>query len=113
MPIYEYECAICGTRFERLQRFSDAPPAHCPQGHNRMHKVLSPPLIIFKGSGFYCTDNCTDNGSRQGGNGSRSKSEEKWESASEKLATEKKRDKESHRLLQPVAFFVSVTRTLS
>ena len=56
MPVYEYECTTCGAQFERLQRFSDAPPAHCPMGHNRLRKLLSPPVIIFKGSGFYSTD---------------------------------------------------------
>ena len=27
MPIYEFECAQCGHRFERLQKLSDADPA--------------------------------------------------------------------------------------
>ena len=56
MPIYEYECATCGAHFERLQRFGDAPPEQCPVGHNPVRKLLSPPVIIFRGSGFYSTD---------------------------------------------------------
>ena len=56
MPIYEYKCPICNARFERLQHFDDPPPACCPAGHGGVRKVLSPPLIIFKGSGFYATD---------------------------------------------------------
>jgi putative FmdB family regulatory protein len=66
MPIYEYECTTCGVHFERLQRFGDPPPTHCPLGHNGVRKVLSPPLIIFKGSGFYVTDNKKNEGSQEG-----------------------------------------------
>ena len=57
MPIYEYECLKCGTRFDRLQRFGDPAPESCPNGHPRVHRLLSQPAIIFKGSGFYVTDN--------------------------------------------------------
>jgi len=79
MPIYEYECMTCGNHFERLQRFGDAPPTHCPLGHKGVRKVLSPPLIIFKGSGFYVTDN--KNRSRKE---EASKPEEKWKPDREK-----------------------------
>jgi len=68
MPIYEYECTTCGMRFERMQRFGEAPPTHCPQGHSGVRKVLSPPLIIFKGPGFYCTDNRSKGNRKESGN---------------------------------------------
>lgn len=84
MPIYEYECTACGIHFERLQRFGDAPPPQCPEGHDGVRKVLSPPLIIFKGSGFYCTDN----GNGGNGKGRQSESEKQWESATDKVKTE-------------------------
>jgi putative FmdB family regulatory protein len=67
MPIYEYECTTCGAHFERLQRFGDTPPSYCPQCHNAVRKVLSPPLIIFKGAGFYCTDNRGDRSEKESG----------------------------------------------
>ena len=57
MPIYEYECAECGIHFEKLQRFGDPVPDACPNGHHQVHRLLSQPAIIFKGSGFYVTDN--------------------------------------------------------
>jgi putative FmdB family regulatory protein len=57
MPIYEYECAKCGIHFDRLQRFGDPLPDTCPNGHSQVHRLLSQPAIIFKGSGFYVTDN--------------------------------------------------------
>jgi putative FmdB family regulatory protein len=56
MPIYEYECLECGIRFDRLLRFSDPQPETCPRGHGQVHRLLSQPAIIFKGSGFYVTD---------------------------------------------------------
>ena len=57
MPIYEYECAECGIHFDKLQRFGDPLPDACPNGHSTVHRLLSQPAIIFKGSGFYVTDN--------------------------------------------------------
>lgn len=75
MPIYEYECTTCGVHFERLQRFGDTPPNRCPQGHSAVRKVLSPPLIIFKGSGFYCTDNGNGRSDKKGGKESESTSD--------------------------------------
>ena len=31
MPIFEYRCSDCGTRFEKLVRTSDTDGPHCPQ----------------------------------------------------------------------------------
>ena len=56
MPIYEYECLECGMHFDRLQRFGEPAPETCPNGHKKVHRLLSEPAIIFKGSGFYVTD---------------------------------------------------------
>jgi putative FmdB family regulatory protein len=57
MPLYEYECGACGHRFERIQRFSDAPVQDCPKcGGAPVHKLLSAPAIHFKGTGWYITD---------------------------------------------------------
>jgi len=55
MPLYEYECARCGKRFELLQKFSDPLTATCACG-GAAHRQLSAPAIQFKGSGFYATD---------------------------------------------------------
>jgi putative FmdB family regulatory protein len=57
MPIYEYECEQCGVRFERLQRMADAVLTDCPECSGHIHRVMQPVGIIFKGSGFYVTDN--------------------------------------------------------
>ena len=57
MPVYEYECEQCGVRFERLQRMSDAALTDCPECGGHIHRVMQPVGVIFKGSGFYVTDN--------------------------------------------------------
>ena len=56
MPTYEYECLKCGTHFDVMQSFADAPVTKCTACRGKVRKVFSPPAIIFKGSGFHCTD---------------------------------------------------------
>ena len=56
MPIYEYECLLCGAKFEKRQSFSDEPIADCPQGHKDTRRLIATPAIVFKGSGFYVND---------------------------------------------------------
>jgi putative FmdB family regulatory protein len=57
MPLYEYECEACGTRFEKIQKFSDPPIDVCEKcGKGPVNKLLSSPAIQFKGSGWYITD---------------------------------------------------------
>ena len=57
MPIYEYECSDCHLNFERKQRFKDEPVTMCPQCQGKCRRVLHSVPVIFKGSGFYITDN--------------------------------------------------------
>ena len=57
MPLYEYECESCSIRFERMQHFADEPLKECPECSGPVHRVIQPVGIIFKGSGFYITDN--------------------------------------------------------
>lgn len=57
MPLYEYECAACGHRFEIIQKFSDSPLESCPKcGGGPVHKLQSAPAFHLKGSGWYITD---------------------------------------------------------
>ena len=74
MPVYEYECSNCHFRFDRRQRFDDEPVAICPQCQSKSRRVLHSVPILFKGSGFYSTDN-----RRQGQSYRPKKKEEKAE----------------------------------
>ncbi len=61
MPIYEYECEKCACRFELKRRFDeDAGSPRCPQCQGKVRRLFSPPVILFKGSGFYVTDSRND-----------------------------------------------------
>jgi putative FmdB family regulatory protein len=57
MPIYAYKCKSCEHRFEARQRFSDNPLTDCPVCDGNIRRVISPVGVVFKGSGFYVTDN--------------------------------------------------------
>jgi len=56
MPIYEYVCTGCGNRFEAFQKANDSALQKCRKCGGRLKKVLSPPALQFKGSGWYITD---------------------------------------------------------
>jgi putative FmdB family regulatory protein len=57
MPTYEYRCKKCGEHLEVVQSFSEEPLKVCPSCKGQLQKVFSPVGIVFKGSGFYKTDN--------------------------------------------------------
>ncbi|WP_344939991.1 FmdB family zinc ribbon protein [Sphaerisporangium flaviroseum] len=57
MPTYQYACTACGEGLEVVQRFTDDPLTECPSCDGQLRKVFSAVGIVFKGSGFYRTDN--------------------------------------------------------
>lgn len=59
MPTYEYRCADCSEGFEIVQKFSDPALTTCPECEGDLRKVFSAVGVVFKGSGFYATDNRT------------------------------------------------------
>ena len=58
MPTYDYECDACGHRFELFQSIKAAPIRKCPTcGKLKARRLIGIGAgVIFKGSGFYCTD---------------------------------------------------------
>jgi putative FmdB family regulatory protein len=56
MPIYEYECEKCHTRFELKKSFGEDGSANCPQCRGKACRIFTSVPVIFKGSGFYVTD---------------------------------------------------------
>ncbi len=81
MPIYLYQCDSCGIRFERMQHMTDAPLTDCPECDGQVHRVVQPVGVIFKGSGFYVTDN------RRGSSATLGTTKEKKESAGGETTT--------------------------
>jgi putative FmdB family regulatory protein len=63
MPIYAYRCENCGVQFERYQSFKEASLKVCPECRKKtLKKVISPVGVVFKGAGFYSTDNKSGSG---------------------------------------------------
>ena len=96
--MYEYECADCGHRFERIQKFSDPPVEECPScGKRSVQKLVSSPAIQFKGSGWYITDYAKKSGVGTDTKKESGESKDSKESASEskESKSESKESKES------------------
>jgi putative FmdB family regulatory protein len=56
MPTYEYQCGQCG-RFQTVQPITESALTVCPTCGQPVQRLISRNVgIIFKGSGFYCTD---------------------------------------------------------
>lgn len=63
MPVYTYHCDNCGVQFDATQKFTDNSLTQCPEcGKKTLRKVYTPVGIVFKGSGFYATDNRSPSG---------------------------------------------------
>jgi len=91
MPIYEYECGRCQHRFELIQKFSDKQVRKCPECGGRVERLISPPAIRFKGTGWYVTDY----GNKGRSQASSEKSEAMREAADSKSAAESKSESKS------------------
>ena len=58
MPTYEYRCTKCGHEFDLFQRMSDEPVADCPECGEPAERLISRGAgLLFKGEGFYITEN--------------------------------------------------------
>lgn len=84
MPVYSYLCQHCGHTFDQFQHFTDDPLTVCPNCNTvALRKVYQPVGIVFKGKGFYATDNRSPSGQKfghkddgaDGGNGTKPPSE--------------------------------------
>ena len=56
VPLYEYLCSKCGNRLERIEKHTASTTKKCPKCGGIAERVLAPPAIQFKGSGWYVTD---------------------------------------------------------
>lgn len=56
MPVYEYRCSK-GHQYEKTESFSAPAEQKCMQCRAKARRLISRPAVIFKGSGFYSTDN--------------------------------------------------------
>jgi len=56
MPIYLFECTICGDRFEISKKADDNELPKCPHGHANTQRIYTVPTVTYHGPGFYTTD---------------------------------------------------------
>ncbi len=77
MPLYTYKCNDNNHEFQVRQRMVDDPLTECPVCGGPVHRVVSSVGVVFKGSGFYVTDNRT---SSANGKSSKSKNKDAKES---------------------------------
>jgi putative FmdB family regulatory protein len=63
MPRYDYQCKACSLKFEVKKGFDESVEVDCPQCCGETRRLFSPVPIVFKGPGFYVTDNAAENSS--------------------------------------------------
>lgn len=91
MPVYTYRCENCEYQFDKYQSFKEDALKQCPQCKKmKLYKVYRPAGIVFKGSGYYVTDNRSaksslgpSNGKTEKSSNGKSESKEKKESKTE------------------------------
>jgi putative FmdB family regulatory protein len=82
VPTYSYACTECDNRFDAVQAFTDDALSACPKCNGRLRKLFGKVGVVFKGSGFYRTDNRES--AKSASNGSASNGESSSSSTSEK-----------------------------
>lgn len=95
MPLYEYECFLCGNRFERIQKVSADPVKECPACGGAVRRLLGVPALQFKGSGFYITDYGKGNGSASSSAGTASNGGAEPSSGGDSATSKKETAKDS------------------
>ena len=91
MPIYEYECPLCGV-FEVMQKASDKPLKAKPDCDNKKcpkaaHRLISQSAFHLKGGGWYKTDYAkSDSGTGSKKGTAKSKDADKTETSKDSAA---------------------------
>ncbi len=66
MPLYEYQCAKCGKRTEKIESVSGPHLKRCPLCGGKVERMVTAPAIQFKGSGWYVTDYAGKSSAKEG-----------------------------------------------
>ncbi len=57
MPIYDFQCAVCGHQDEVMRKMSAESTMECPSCNKEtFSKMPSAPSFQLKGTGWYATD---------------------------------------------------------
>ena len=71
MPKYDYRCDSCDLTYELKLPFGSSVDQECSQCNQTARRLLTPPALVFKGSGFYKT---SERASDSDGKGEKTKS---------------------------------------
>lgn len=85
MPTYTYRCNEHNHEFQVRQRMTDEPLTECQVCGGSVRRVVSSVGVVFKGSGFYVTDNRSS--SSTSGKPAKTKSTDSEKPASSESAT--------------------------
>jgi putative FmdB family regulatory protein len=66
VPLYEYQCAKCGKRTEKIESVSGPHLKRCPLCGGKVERMVTAPAIQFKGSGWYVTDYAGKSSAKEG-----------------------------------------------
>jgi putative FmdB family regulatory protein len=66
LPLYEYQCAKCGKRTEKIESVSGPHLKKCPHCGGKVERMVTAPAIQFKGSGWYVTDYAGKSSAKEG-----------------------------------------------
>jgi putative FmdB family regulatory protein len=77
VPLYEYQCAKCGKRTEKIENVSGPHLKKCPYCSGKVERLLTAPAIQFKGSGWYVTDYASKSSAKDGATAESASSEKK------------------------------------
>jgi putative FmdB family regulatory protein len=70
MPLYDYECAACGRRFEVFHGVHAEGPTSCPLcGKGPVRKAITAAAVHYRGSGWAKKERRTAAASKTGGDG--------------------------------------------
>jgi putative FmdB family regulatory protein len=86
MPLYEYICESCGRTIEAFQNFSEAPLTLCGRCGGKLKRLISPPAVRFKGSGWYVSDYKRSGATKESSDGGKAEGESPKESSSKEAS---------------------------
>jgi putative FmdB family regulatory protein len=87
MPLYTYRCNECNHEFQVRQRMVDDPLTECPVCNGGVRRIVSSVGVVFKGSGFYVTDNRSSNVNGKAGKSKSKETKEVTESGTKTETT--------------------------